>query len=270
VGALTPFLWAFEEREKLMEFYERCSGARLHAAYICPGGVVADLPQDLIVDIVSFCSNFNKRLIEFEELLSYNRIWQQRLENIGIVTAEDAKLLGFSGVMLRSTGIPWDLRKLNPYDAYNDCLFEVVVASQGDCWSRFKVRLEEMRQSLSLILFALVNLPVGLVKVDDQRLMATSRSFMKRHMEILIDHFKYFTEGFVCPIAEAYQVVEAPKGEFGVYLLSDSTSRPYRCHIKAPGFLHLSALEFMVKGTLLADVVTIIGTQDIVFGEIDR
>jgi len=270
VGALTPFLWAFEEREKLMEFYERCSGARLHAAYICPGGVITDLPEDLLNDIVLFCNTFDKRLVEIEELLSYNRIWQQRLENIGIVLAEDAKNLGFSGIMLRSTGIPWDLRKVNAYDAYTDFFFNLVLASKGDCWSRFKLRLEEIRQSLSLIKLAASILPFGQYKVDDARLLAISRSFLKKHMETLIDHFKFFTEGFVCPISEAYQVVEAPKGEFGVYLLSDSTSKPYRCHIKAPGFLHLSALEFMVKKTLLADVVTIIGTQDIVFGEIDR
>jgi len=202
--------------------------------------------------------------------LSYNRIWQQRLENIGIVFAQDAQNLGFSGIMLRSTGIAWDIRKVKPYDAYAKTAFDIAISTQGDCWARFKLRLEEMRQSNNLILLAFSLLPQGSFKIDDAKLFAISHAFSKKTMESLIDHFKFFTEGFVCPFAEAYQIVEAPKGEFGVYLLSDSTSKPYRCHIKAPGFLHLSALEFMVKGTLLADVVTIIGTQDIVFGEIDR
>lgn len=270
VGALTPFLWAFEERERLMSFYERLSGARMHAAFVVPGGVHCDIGSDLLVDLEKFVRQFHIRILEIEELLSKNRIWRQRLEGVGVVSLMDAKNWGFSGVMLRGSGCLWDVRKIFPYDAYEDCLFEVPIASAGDCYARFKVRVEEMRQSLSIIFFCLQKLPSGLFRVDDRKLMSILRPSFKADMESLIHHFKFYTEGLVCPWGEAYQVVEAPKGEFGVYLFSDSTSRPYRCHIKAPGFLHLSSLDFMARNHLIADVVAIIGTQDIVFGEIDR
>jgi len=270
VGALTPFLWVFEEREKLMEFYERVSGARLHSSYIRPGGVAFDLPQGLVSDLYLFVSKFGSRLNELEELLFSNRIWKQRLEFVGIVSANDVKKLGFSGVMLRASGIVWDIRKIWPYDAYADCPFNIVVAKEGDCYARFKVRMQEMRESLSLILFSLLKLPLGEFKINDYKLVNESRTFIKTSMEGMIHHFKFYSEGMVCLPFDTYFVVEAPKGEFGIYLLSDGTSRPYRCRIKAPGFLHLAALDFMVRGHLIADVVTIIGTQDIVFGEIDR
>jgi len=217
-----------------------------------------------------FVFNFGTRLNEIEELLHANRIWKQRLEHVGIVSSEEAKVLGFSGVMLRASGIAWDIRKVVPYDLYLACPFDVVVAFAGDCYARFQVRMEEMRQSLFIISFCLFNLPSGEFKLDDFKLGNVSRSSLKFSMEALIHHFKYFSEGLLCPIAENYLSVEAPKGEFGVYLLSDGTSKPYRCRIKAPGFLHLSGLDFMVRHALIADVVTIIGTQDIVFGEIDR
>lgn len=270
VGALTPFLWAFEEREKLMEFYERVCGARLHAAYIRPGGVAQDLPRGLLEDIYGFIAQFSIRLDEMEELLTDNRIWRQRLVNVGVVSFNDALAYGFTGPMLRGSGHCWDLRKTIGYDFYNQLDFAVPFGLNGDCFDRYLVRMEEMRQSLYIIEQCLNKLPSGLVRVDDKKLTPPSRSQLKFSMEALIHHFKYYSEGFTIPPSEVYIATEAPKGEFGVFLKADGTNRPFRCRIKAPGFLHLQALDFMAKGHLIADVVTMIGTQDIVFGEVDR
>jgi len=270
VGAFTPFLWAFEEREKIMEFYERVSGARMHAAYIRPGGVALDLPKGLLEDIYSFITQFGSRVDELEELLTNNRIWKQRLVDVGVVSKRDALEWGFSGVMLRGSGVLWDLRKFQPYDIYHLMEFEVPVGLNGDCYDRYLIRVEEMRQSVSIISQCLNKIPDGLIKVDDNKISPPVREKMKSSMEALIHHFKLYSEGFYVPQGEAYTAVEAPKGEFGVYLVSDGSNRPYRCKIKAPGFNHLQGIDFMAKGHLLADVVTIIGTQDIVFGEVDR
>jgi len=270
VGATTPFLWGFEEREKLMEFYERVSGARMHAAYFRPGGVAQDMPIGMSDDIYKFIKQFSYRLIEMEELLTANRIWKQRLVDIGIVTKEKAINYGFSGVMLRSTGVNWDLRKMIPYEIYDKIDFNIPIGKNGDCYDRYLLRLEEMRESLKIIAYCIENLEEGNVKVDDFKIMPPARSIMKYSMEALIHHFKLYTEGFYIPYGEAYSIVEAPKGEFGVYIKSNNSNKPQRCRIKAPGFLHLQGLDFMSKGHMLADVVTIIGTQDIVFGEVDR
>jgi NADH dehydrogenase (ubiquinone) Fe-S protein 2 len=270
VGAMTPFLWAFEEREKLMEFYERVSGARMHAAYIRPGGVSADIPLGLLDDLYLFASQFNTRLDEIEEMLTGNRIWKERLVDIGVVTAKNAIEWGFSGVMLRGSGIAWDLRKTQPYEVYNTISFDIPVGSNGDCYDRYLIRVEEMRQSLKIIVETINMLQPGPVKTDDYKISPPSRLEMKNSMEAVIHHFKYYTEGFVVPHGETYSATEAPKGEFGVYLVSNNTEKPYRCKIKAPGFGHLQALDDMSKNHMIADVVTIIGTQDIVFGEIDR
>jgi NADH dehydrogenase (ubiquinone) Fe-S protein 2 len=270
VGAMTPFLWAFEEREKLMEFYERVSGARMHAAYIRPGGVASDIPLGLLDDIYLFIDQFNIRLDEIEEMLTGNRIWKERLVDIGVVSSAKALEWGFSGVMLRGSGIPWDLRKHQSYENYGDLTFEVPVGNSGDCYDRYLIRIEEMRQSLRIIYQSIGMIKSGPVKTDDYKISPPSRAEMKNSMEALIHHFKYFTEGFVLPHGETYTATEAPKGEFGVYLISNNTEKPYRCKIKAPGFGHLQALDDMSKGHMIADVVTIIGTQDIVFGEIDR
>ena len=270
VGAFTPFLWGFEEREKLMEFYERVSGARMHAAYIRPGGVSQDLPKGLLYDIFLFCKQFGSRLDEMEELLTNNRIWRQRLISIGVVTKQNALKWGFSGVLVRGSGIYWDLRKHQPYDIYHLVNFEIPVGKNGDCYDRYLIRIEEMRQSLSIIEQCLNKIPIGVVKLDNQKITPPTRNQMKHSMESLIHHFKLYSEGFYVPPGEAYTAVEAPKGEFGVYLVSDGSNQPYRCKIKAPGFSHLQGLNFMTQGHLLADVVTVIGTQDIVFGEVDR
>jgi NADH dehydrogenase (ubiquinone) Fe-S protein 2 len=270
VGALTPFLWGFEEREKLMEFYERVSGARMHAAYIRPGGVAQDLPVGLLDDIFAFIKQFGYRINEIEELLTNNRIWKQRLVDIGVVDLDKALNWGFTGVMLRGSGLAWDLRKTQPYDVYNQLSFDVPVGTKGDCYDRYLVRIEEMRQSVKIINQCLNKIPQGFIKVDDRKISPPARALMKYSMESLIHHFKLYSEGYVVPAGETYVSVEAPKGEFGVYLVSDGTNRPYRCRIKAPGFLHLQGLDFMSKGHMIADVVTIIGTQDIVFGEVDR
>ena len=270
VGATTPMLWAFEEREKLMEFYERVSGARLHAAYIRPGGVSQDLPLGLLDDIYMFSEQFSTRVDEMEELLTGNRIWKQRLVDIGIVSAKDAKDWGFSGVMLRGSGVSWDLRKTQPYDVYSSIDFDVPVGTNGDCFDRYLIRIEEMRQSLRIISQCINTIPEGPVKSSDAKIVTPSRSQVKNSMESLIHHFKLHTEGFSVPSGETYSATEAPKGEFGVFLISNGSNKPYRCKIKAPGFNHLQALDFMSKGHLVADVVTIIGTQDIVFGEVDR
>ena len=270
VGALTPFLWGFEEREKLMEFYERVSGARMHAAYVRPGGVAQDLPLGLSEDIYRFAQQFSSRIDEMEELLTTNRIWKQRLVDVGIVTAAQAMDWSFSGVMVRGSGVEWDLRKVQPYDVYDRMDFAVPVGSRGDCYDRYLIRLEEMRQSIRIIMQCINEMPSGMVFTNDRKLNAPSRSQMKQSMESLIHHFKLYTEGFTVPAGETYTAVEAPKGEFGVYLVSNGTNRPYRCKIRAPGFAHLQGLDMMSKNHMLADVVTIIGTQDIVFGEVDR
>ena len=270
VGALTPFLWGFEEREKLMEFYERVSGARLHAAYIRPGGVAQDLPIGLSEDIYRFARQFASRIDEMEEMLTGNRIWKQRLVDIGVVTADEALDWGFTGVMLRGSGVAWDLRKNQPYDVYEQMDFQVPVGSRGDCYDRYLIRVEEMRQSLRIILQCLQEMPQGEIKTDDRKITPPSRTHMKTSMESLIHHFKLYTEGFTVPAGETYTAVEAPMGEFGVYLVSNGTNKPYRCKIRAPGFAHLQGIDFMSKNHMLADVVTIIGTQDIVFGEVDR
>jgi NADH dehydrogenase (ubiquinone) Fe-S protein 2 len=270
VGALTPFLWGFEEREKLMEFYERVSGARMHAAYIRPGGVAQDLPLGISEDIFKFSQQFASRIDEMEEMLTNNRIWKQRLVDIGVVTADQALDWGFSGVMMRASGMSWDLRKTQPYDVYDRMKFDVPVGTRGDCYDRYLIRIEEMRQSLRIIMQCLNEMPQGMIKVDDRKITPPSRSQIKQSMESLIHHFKLYTEGFVVPAGETYTAVEAPKGEFGVYLVSNGTNRPYRCKIRAPGFAHLQGIDFMSHNHMLADVVTIIGTQDIVFGEVDR
>jgi len=270
VGAMTPFLWAFEEREKLMEFYERVSGARMHAAYFRPGGLQVDIPKGLLDDIFMFTEQFNLRLTEMEDMLTENRIWKQRLVDIGIVNATDACQWGFSGVMLRGSGIYWDLRKSQPYEIYDKLKFEIPVGTNGDCYDRYLIRVFEMKESLKIIEQCLNSMPLGYIKTNDFKISPPTRSEMKQSMEALIHHFKMYTQGVLIPSSETYIGTEAPKGEFGVYLVSDGTNRPYRCKIKAPGFNHLQALDFMSKGHLIADVVTIIGTQDIVFGEVDR
>ena len=269
-GALTPFLWGFEEREKLMEFYERVSGARMHAAYIRPGGVAQDLPVGLCENIYKFAQQFASRIDEMEEMLTNNRIWKQRLVDIGVVTADQGMDWGFSGVMARGSGISWDLRKTQPYDVYDKIKFHIPVGRKGDCYDRYLIRIEEMRQSIRIITQVINQIPNGMIKSDDRIITPSSRSQIKQSMESLIDHFKLYTEGYAVPSGETYTAVEAPKGEFGVYLVSNGTNRPYRCKIRAPGFAHLQTLDFMARNHMLADVVTIIGTQDIVFGEVDR
>lgn len=271
VGALTPFLWGFEEREKLMEFYERVSGARMHAAYFRPGGVSQDLPKGILTDIYKFACQFFNRLDEIEELLTNNRIWKQRLVDVGRVSASDALNWGFSGPMLRGSGVSWDLRIDQPYEIYSFLNFSIPVGKNGDCYDRYLLRIEEMRESLKIILQIINLMPdVGYIKENDKKILPPSRAQMKHSMESLIHHFKIFSEGYSIPKGNSYAFVEAPKGEFGVFVLSDGTNRPYRCRIKAPGFLHLQGLDFMSRGHMVADVVTIIGTQDIVFGEVDR
>ncbi|XP_065898947.1 NADH-ubiquinone oxidoreductase 49 kDa subunit-like [Dysidea avara] len=270
VGANTPFLWLFEEREKMMEFYERVSGARLHAAYVRPGGVAQDLPLGLMDDIYEFIKQFGARLDETEELITHNRIWKQRTVDIGIITAQQAMDWGFSGVVLRGSGIRWDLRKVQPYDAYDKMDFDVPIGKHGDCYDRYLCRVEEMRQSLRIIHQCLNDMPEGEIKVDDPKISPPKRAEMKESMEALINHFKLFTEGYQVPPGGVYTAIEAPKGEFGVYLVADGTSRPYRCKIRAPGFYHLAGIEKITKGHMLADLVAIIGTLDLVFGEVDR
>jgi NADH-quinone oxidoreductase subunit D len=270
VGAMTPFLWGFEQRELLMEFYERVSGARLHAAYFRPGGVALDMPAGLAEDIRRWAKQFPAVIDDIESLLNENRIFKQRSVDIGIVTAEQAKDWGFSGPVLRGSGVAWDLRKAQPYDAYGAMDFDIPVGKHGDCYDRYLVRVEELRQSLRIIDQALDAMPDGPVKVDDRKITPPPRAEMKRSMEALIHHFKLFTEGYHVPAGETYTAVEAPKGEFAVYLVSDGTNRPYRCKIRAPGFAFLQATEFLSKGHMLADLVAIIGSMDIVFGEIDR
>lgn len=270
VGALTPFLWGFEEREKLMEFYERVSGARMHAAYVRPGGVSVDLPLGLCEDIYKFARQFASRIDEIEEMLTSNRIWKQRLVDVGVVSAEQAMDWSFTGVMLRGSGIAWDLRKTQPYEVYDRMNFNIPVGTRGDCYDRYLIRVQEMRESLRIIMQSINEMPQGLIRTDDKKITPPTRDQMKQSMESLIHHFKFYTSGVIVPAGETYTAVEAPKGEFGVYLVSNGTARPYRCKIRAPGFAHLQGLDFMARNHMLADVVTIIGTQDIVFGEVDR
>jgi NADH dehydrogenase (ubiquinone) Fe-S protein 2 len=270
VGAMTPFLWAFEEREKLMEFYERVSGARMHAAYIRPGGVSQDLPLGMLDDIKIFLNQFNTRINEMEEMLTNNHIWKQRLVDVGVVSSNDCKEWGFSGVMIRGSGVGWDLRKNQPYEVYSEIPFNVPLGTSGDCYDRYLVRVQEMREAAKIIDFCLNNIPEGTIQTTNKKLVAPTKNVIKKSMEALIHHFKYFTNGFVVMPGEVYLGTEAPKGEFGVFLVSDGSNKPYRCKIKAPGFSHLQALDFMAKDHMIADVVTIIGTQDIVFGEVDR
>ena len=270
IGAFTPFLWMFEEREKLMEFYERVSGARMHAAYVRPGGVAQDLPLGLLDDIHAWSTQFSSRVDEMEELLTTNPIWLSRLKGIAPVSVENALAWGFSGPMLRASGIPWDLRKSQPYDAYDQVEFDIPVGENGDSYDRYVCRVEEMRQSLRIVHQCLNKMPPGPIKVDDMKISPPSRQYMKESMEGLIHHFKLYSEGYSVPAGETYTAVEAPKGEFGVYLISDGTSKPYRCKIRAPGFAHLSAADWLTRYHQIGDVVAIIGTCDVVFGEIDR
>jgi len=270
IGAMTPFLWLFEEREKMMGFYERASGARFHSAYFRPGGVHQDIPAGLAEDIMKFADGYGKYIDDLENVLTENRIWKQRTVDIGIINADDAMAWGFSGVMLRGSGMAWDLRKSQPYDVYSQMDFDIPVGKNGDCYDRYLCRVEEMRESLKIIKQCLEKMPAGAIKSTDRKFSPPTRGEMKRSMEALIHHFKLYTEGYHIPAGETYTAVEAPKGEFGVYIVADGTNRPYRCKLRAPGFAHLSAIDFMSKGHMLADVVAIIGTMDIVFGEIDR
>jgi NADH-quinone oxidoreductase subunit D len=270
VGALTPSLWGFEEREKLMVFYERVSGSRLHANYFRPGGVHIDMPHGLAEDIYDFCKNFPKVIDDLETLLTDNRIFKQRNVNIGIISKQEVLDHGFSGVMLRGSGIPWDIRKSNPYECYEEFNFKIPVGKNGDCYDRYLCRIEEMRESTNIIMQALEKLPKGPIMTTDSRIGPPKRQAMKTSMEALINHFKLYTEGYHVPSGEVYAAVEAPKGEFGVYLISDGSNKPYRCKIKAPGFVHLQAMNYMIKGHMLADVPAVLGSMDIVFGEVDR
>jgi len=270
VGAITPMLWGFEEREKLLEFYERVSGARFHAAYFRPGGVHQDMPAGLAEDIYAFIEQFPRRIDDLEELLTENRIFKQRTVDIGVVTREQALDWGFSGPMLRGSGVAWDLRKAQPYDAYEVMDFDIPVGKHGDCWDRYLVRMEEMRQSLRIMRQALDRMPGGPIAVDDRKVMPPPRAEMKHSMEALIHHFKLYTEGYHVPAGETYTAVEAPKGEHAVYLVADGSNRPYRCKIRSPDFAFLQGLEFIARGHMLADLVAIIGSMDIVFGSIDR
>jgi NADH-quinone oxidoreductase subunit D len=270
VGAMTPFLWAFEQRELLMEFYERVSGARLHAAYYRPGGVHQDLPAGILDDIAAWAEKFPAVMDDMDTLLTENRIFKQRLVDIGKVTAEQALDWGFTGPMLRASGVPWDLRKSQPYLVYDKMDFDIPIGKNGDCYDRYLVRFEEMKQSLKIVKQCIAQMPGGPATSSDRKITPPPRSEMKRSMEALIHHFKLYTEGFHVPAGETYTAVEAPKGEFGVYLVSDGSNKPYRCKIRAPGFAHLQAMDFCSRGYMLADSVAILGSMDIVFGEIDR
>ena len=270
VGAITPSLWAFEEREKGMEFYDRVCGARLHANYFRPGGVRYDLPEGLAEDIADWCDSVTGAIDDLEGLLTHNRIFKQRTVGIGVVSKEEALDWGFTGPMLRASDVAWDLRKSQPYDVYDRVEFDVPVGKTGDCYARYLVRMEEMRQSIRMVRQCLNDMPGGPVLIDDYKVAPPPRAEMKESMEALIHHFKLYTEGFHVPAGETYTAVEAPKGEFGVYLIADGSNKPYKCRIRAPGFAHLQGLDFMSRGHMLADAVAIIGSMDIVFGEIDR
>jgi NADH-quinone oxidoreductase subunit D len=270
VGAMTPMLWGFEERELMMEFCERVSGARMHMGYFRPGGVAADMPDGLAEDIYKWAERFPNFVDDCESLLTENRIFKQRTVDIGPITADQAMDWGFTGPNLRAAGVPWDLRKAQPYDGYDQMDFDIPVGTHGDCYDRYLVRIAELRQSIMIIKQCLDRMPDGAVKSEDFKISPPPRGEMKRSMEALIHHFKLYTEGYHVPAGETYTAVEAPKGEFAVYLVSDGTNRPYRCKIRAPGFAHLQALEMLSKGHMLADVVANLGSLDIVFGEIDR
>ena len=270
VGAITPALWGFEEREKLMEFYEAASGARLHANYFRTGGVAKDLPAGLEARIAEWLEGFPKIVDDLETLLTSNRIWKQRTVDIGVIGPEDALAWGFTGPCLRASGVAWDLRRSQPYEMYDQVAFNVAVGRNGDCYDRYLMRIAEMRESAVIIRQCLEKMKPGPVKVPDNKISPPSRADMKRSMEALIHHFKLFTEGYHVPAGATYTAVESPKGEFGVYLVADGTNRPYRCKIRPTGFAHLQATEFLGKRHMLADVVAIIGSLDIVFGEIDR
>jgi NADH-quinone oxidoreductase subunit D len=270
VGAITPSLWGYEEREKLMEFYERASGARLHAAYFRPGGVHQDLPRGMDEEIHAYGDRLLRVVDDIEGLLTENRIFKQRNVDIGVVSQEDAMDWGFSGVMLRSTGLAWDLRKAQPYEVYEQLDFDIPVGRNGDCYDRYLCRMEEMRQSVRIIRQCIEQMPSGPVASDNRKVVPPPRAEMKRSMEALIHHFKLYTEGYHVPAGEVYAAVEAPKGEFGVYLVADGSNKPYRCKIRSPGYAHLQATDFIAKGHMLADAVAVIGSMDIVFGEIDR
>ena len=270
VGAMTPLLWGFEEREILLSFYERASGARFHAAYFRPGGVHQDIPEELLDDIHKWLKNFPNFINDLETLLTENRIFKQRTVDIGVVSKEDALNLGFSGPPLRASGHAWDLRKDQPYDVYSKMDFDIPVGNTGDCYARYLVRVEEMRQSCKIIEQCINKMPKGIVLSNDAKMAPPSRKEMKGSMEALIHHFKLYTEGVHVPEAETYTAVEAPKGEFGVFLVSDGTNKPYRAKLRAPGFQFLAATEHMCKGHMLADSVAVIGSMDLVFGEIDR
>jgi len=274
VGALTPPLWGFEEREKLMVFYERASGSRMHAAYFRPGGVHQDLPPKLVDDIYAFCDPFLKVVGDLDALLTGNRIFKQRNVDIGVVKLDDCWNWGFSGVMVRGSGAAWDLRKAQPYECYSELDFDIPIGKNGDCFDRYLIRMEEMRQATKLMVQCCEKLRSaagqGPVTVDDHKIVPPKRAEMKRSMEALIHHFKLYTEGYRVPAGEVYAAVEAPKGEFGVYLVADGTNKPYKCKIRAPGFAHLQAMDFLTRGHMLADVSAILGSIDIVFGEVDR
>ena len=270
VGAITPSLWGFEQREIGMEFYERVCGARLHANYFRAGGVHQDMPAGLAEDMYKFAEDFPKFIDDLEGLLTENRIFKQRTVDIGVISKEDALDWGLTGPMLRASNVPWDLRKSQPYDVYDKIDFDVAVGTTGDCYARYLVRIAEMHESCKMMMQAINDMPEGEIKVDDHKVAPPKRSEMKYSMEALIHHFKLYTEGYHVPAGETYTAVEAPKGEFGVYLVSDGTNKPYRCHMRAPGFAHLQALDYMSKGHMLADTVAIIGSMDVVFGEIDR
>ena len=270
VGAMTPLFWLFEEREKMLEFYERVSGSRFHAAYIRPGGVAMDLPNGLTEDIMAFTKQFPAKVDDMEGMLTENRIFKQRSVDIGVASKEQALDWGFSGPMIRASGIAWDLRKSQPYDVYDKMDFEIPVGKHGDCYDRYLIRVEEMRQSIKIIQQCLEQLPEGPIKTTDRKISPPPRAEMKHSMEAMIHHFKLYSEGYHVPAGEHYFAVEAPKGEFGVYIVADGTNKPYRCRIRAPGFAHLQALETLSKGHMLADIPSILGSMDIVFGEVDR
>ncbi|MBB5046377.1 NADH-quinone oxidoreductase subunit D [Rhodopseudomonas rhenobacensis] len=274
VGALTPPLWGFEEREKLMMFYERASGSRMHAAYFRVGGVHQDLPPKLVDDIEAWCVAFPQVIDDLDRLLTGNRIFKQRNVDIGVVTLAQAWEWGFSGVMVRGSGAAWDLRKSQPYECYEEMEFDIPIGKNGDCYDRYCIRMEEMRQSVRIMQQCIAKLRApdggGPVAVEDNKIFPPRRGEMKRSMESLIHHFKLYTEGFRVPAGEVYVAVEAPKGEFGVFLVSDGSNKPYKCKVRAPGFAHLQAMDFICRGHLLADVSAILGSLDIVFGEVDR
>ncbi len=270
VGALTPTLWGYEEREKLMEFYEAASGARLHANYFRPGGVAKDLPAGLEERIAAWAEEYPKFIDDLETLLTTNRIWKQRTVDIGVMSAEQALAWGFSGPNLRASGVPWDLRRSQPYDKYAEVEFGIPVTRNGDCYDRYLVRVAEMRESVSIIKQCLAKMKPGAIKIQDRKFTPPKREEMKRSMEALIHHFKLYTEGYHVPAGSTYSVVESPKGEFGVYLVSDGSNRPYRCKIRPTGFSHLQAMDVMARRHMLADAVAVIGSIDIVFGEVDR